>query len=158
MPPARLGSLENQGLHISREELLEYANQVCDSIVHDQLRNPVAPMDGAFDATGRTASVATRMEGLLAALEFLPKDEFRAKVKAAAVRAIAFLLRAQIKSGPYAGGMPGAYLAGAPGTSEIRIDCVQHALSACSVGLAALLEALLVRLSHSSELRPFSLT
>jgi hypothetical protein len=115
---------------VSREELLQYARQVCDSIVHDQLRNPVAPMDGAFDATGRTAPVATRMEGLLAALEFLPKDELRAKVEAAAGRGIAFLMRAQIKSGPYAGGIPGAYLAGAQGTSEIRIDCVQHALSA----------------------------
>jgi hypothetical protein len=115
---------------VSREELLEYANQICNSIVHDQLRNPVATMDGAFDATGRTAAVATRMEGLLAALEFMPKDEFHEKVDAAAGRGIAFLLRAQIKSGPYAGGVPGAYLAGAPGTSEIRIDCVQHALSA----------------------------
>jgi len=115
---------------VSREELLEYANQVCNSIVHDQLRNPIAPMDGAFDATGRTAAVATRMEGLLAALEFLPKNEFRTKVEATAGRGIAFLLRAQIKSGPYAGGVPGAFLAGAPGTSEIRIDCVQHALSA----------------------------
>jgi hypothetical protein len=62
------------------------------------------------------------MEGLLATLEFLPKTEFRAKVEAAARRGVAFLLRAQIKSGPYAGGIPGAYLAGAPGTSEIRID------------------------------------
>ncbi|MGO9403389.1 MAG: hypothetical protein ACLPVW_07950 [Terriglobales bacterium] len=115
---------------VSREELLEYAIKVCDSIVHDQLRNPVAPMDGAFDATGRTGSVATRTEGLLAALEFLPKDEFRAKVEATAGRGISFLLRAQIKTGPYAGGMPQAFLAGAPGTSEIRIDGVQHALSA----------------------------
>jgi hypothetical protein len=115
---------------VSRDELLEYSNQVCNSIVHDQLRNPIAPMDGAFDATGRTAAVATRMEGLLAALEILPENEFRARVEAAARRGIAFLLRAQIKSGPYAGGMPGAYLAGAPGTSEIRIDCVQHAVSA----------------------------
>jgi hypothetical protein len=115
---------------VSHEDLLQYANQVCAAIMHDQLRNPIAPMDGAFDATGRTAAVATRMEGLLAALELLPKDEFRGKVETAAERGIAFLIRAQIKSGPYAGGMPGAYLAGAPGTSEIRIDCVQHALSA----------------------------
>lgn len=115
---------------VSREELLQYANQVCASIVHDQLRNPVAPMDGAFDATGRTAPVATRMEGLLAALEFLPKNEFRAKVEAATGRGIAFLVRVQIKSGPYAGGIPSTFLAGAPGTSEIRIDGVQHALSA----------------------------
>jgi hypothetical protein len=115
---------------VSREELLQYANRVCDSILHDQLRNPAAPLDGAFDAIGVTASAATRMEGLLATLEFLPKNEFRAKVEAAAGRGIAFLLRTQIKSGPYAGGLPSAFLAGAPGTSEIRIDCVQHALSA----------------------------
>jgi hypothetical protein len=115
---------------VSREELLLYANQVCNAIVRDQLRNPSAPLDGAFDAIGVTSSVATRMEGLLAALEFLPENEFRAKVEAATGRGITFLLRAQIKSGPYAGGIPGAYLAGAPGTSEIRIDCVQHALSA----------------------------
>lgn len=115
---------------VSRGELLQYANQVCNAIVHDQLRNPSSPLDGAFDGTGRTASVATRMEGLLAALEFLPKDEFCTKVEAAAGRGIALLLRPQIKSGPYSGGMPGAYLAGAPGISEIRIDCVQHALSA----------------------------
>jgi hypothetical protein len=115
---------------VSRDELLEYARQVCNSIVHDQLRNPVAPMDGAFDVTGRTGSVATRMEGLLAALEFLPIDEFRARVEAATGRGIAFLLRAQIKSGPYAGGVPSAFLTGAPGTSEIRIDSIQHALSA----------------------------
>lgn len=121
---------DNKSCPVSREKLLQYASQVCDSIVHDQLRNPIAPMDGAFDATGRTAAVATRMEGLLAALEFLPKNEFRAKVVAATARGIAFLLRTQIKVGPYAGGVPGAFLAGAPGTSEIRIDCVQHTLSA----------------------------
>jgi hypothetical protein len=115
---------------VSREELLQYANRVCNSIVHDQLRNPIAPMDGAFDATGRTAPVATRMEGVLAAVEFLPKNEFRATLVSAAGRGIAFLLRAQIKTGPYAGGIPAAFLAGAPDTSKIRIDCVQHAVSA----------------------------
>jgi hypothetical protein len=91
---------EKASCPVSREELLAYANQVCNAIVHDQLRNPSAPLDGAFDAIGVTPSTATRMEGLLAAVEFLPKSEFRAKVDAAAGRGIAFLLRAQIKSGP----------------------------------------------------------
>jgi hypothetical protein len=75
------------------------------------------------------------MEGLLAALEFLPKGELRERAEATVQRGIAFLIDAQITSGPYAGGMPGALLtAGSPRNarraSEIRIDYVQHALSA----------------------------
>jgi hypothetical protein len=79
------------------------------------------------------------MEGLLAALEFLPADAtgLRARIQAAVDLGIAFLLRAQFASGPYAGGMPEA-MAGArsimfkaaPGARDIRIDYVQHALSA----------------------------
>ena len=104
-----------------------------DSLLRGQVEN------GSFDEAGRTAPTATRMEGLLAALEFLPNDATgrRARIEAAVDRGIAFLLRAQITSGPYAGGMPEA-MPGArsimfradPGASDIRIDYVQHALSA----------------------------
>jgi hypothetical protein len=45
-------------------------------------------------------------------------------------RGIAFLLRAQIVSGPEAGGMPGAIIISARDSSQIRIDYVQHALCA----------------------------
>jgi len=92
----------------SRNELAQYAVQVCDWIVHQQLRNPSSPLDGAFDPPGQPAAAAARVEGLIAALEFLPKGELRTKVEATAGRSVAFLLRAQIASGQFVGGMPGA--------------------------------------------------
>ncbi len=122
---------EQAGCSASREELVRHAVQVCESILRDQFKGsaPVG-LDGAFDPTGRTAPVAARLEGLLAALEFLPKDELRARVEAATGRGIAFLLRAQIVYGREAGGMPGAIISRALDSSEVRIDYVQHALCA----------------------------
>jgi hypothetical protein len=94
---------------------------------------------GGFTPDGRTTPTATRLEGLLAALEFLPREDaaLRAKIEAGVKLGVSFLLRAQIVSGPFAGGLPGI----APGRtsvaikeaaqeSEVRIDYVQHALCA----------------------------
>jgi len=115
----------------SREELVEHAVQICNSILRDQFRGSLAVgLDGAFDSTGHTAPAATRLEGLLAALEFLPKGELRKKIEASADRGIAFLVRAQITFGPEEGGLPGATVTRAHDSSEIRIDYVQHALCA----------------------------
>jgi len=115
----------------TREELIRHASQICQSLMKDQLRNPVnQALDGSFDPTGRTAPTATRMEGLLAALEFLPNGSLRTQVKESVDHGIVFLLRAQIKDSLYAGGVPGAYISGAPGAHDIRIDFVQHALCA----------------------------
>jgi hypothetical protein len=114
----------------SRKELLEYASRICEAIVRDQLHNPSSPMDGAFDPTGRTGAVATRLEGLLVATALLPDTELLTKAKRATGSGIAFLLRAQIKSGPFVGGIPNTILPGALGTTEIRIDNIQHSLSA----------------------------
>jgi hypothetical protein len=124
---------EQAGCPATRKELLRHAIQICGSILREQITNPALPLlDGAFDSAGRITPSATRLEGLLAALEFLPKgsDKLRALIKTAVERGIAFLLRAQITSGPYAGGMPGALIAGAKDASTIRIDYVQHALCA----------------------------
>jgi hypothetical protein len=118
---------------VSRKELVQHAIQVCDSILREQITNPTAsPLDGAFDATGRTAPAATRLEGLLAAMEFLPKGsgELRDRIETASDRGVAFLLRAQIKSAPYLGGMPGALANRTESGSMVRIDYVQHALCA----------------------------
>ena len=115
----------------SREELIQHAIQICNSILHEQFRGSAAVgVAGAFDPEGRSAPAATRLEGLLAALEFLPKDELRAKIQAATGRGIAFLLRMQIGWGPYSGGMPGAFATRVLDSSEVRIDYVQHALCA----------------------------
>ncbi len=115
----------------SRDELIQHAVQICTSILHEQFRGSAAVgIAGAFDPEGWTSATATRLEGLLAALEFLPKDELRTKIEAATTRAIAFLLRMQIGSGPYSGGMPGAFATRVLDSSKIRIDYVQHAVCA----------------------------
>jgi hypothetical protein len=114
----------------SREELINHATQICTSILHDQFRGSAAAgIEGAFDPDGRTAPTATRLEGLLAALEFLPKADLRARTEAATARGTAFLLRIQVAIGPYSGGMPGAATR-ALDSSAIRIDYVQHTLCA----------------------------
>ena len=120
---------ERHSCPVSREELVQHAIQICNSILKDQFRGsaPVG-IDGAFDPNGRTAPSATRLEGLLAALEFLPESELRNRIEVSSQRGIAFLLRAQIKSGPYIGGIPGALRS--QSRPEIRVDFVQHALCA----------------------------
>jgi hypothetical protein len=116
---------------VSRDELIRHATQICNSILREQFRSGTAAgLDGAFDPEGRTAPAATRLEGLLAALEFLAKGELQERIDAASGRGIAFLLRAQITSGPELGGMPGAIVTRSLDSGEVRIDYVQHALCA----------------------------
>jgi hypothetical protein len=115
----------------SREELIQHAIQVCRSLMKGQERMPGDPsLDGSFDPSGRTAPTATRVEGLLAALEFLPRGPLRGEIKDTVDHGVAFLLRTQIRNGVYAGAMPSAHLAASPEAFYIRIDFVQHALCA----------------------------
>jgi hypothetical protein len=97
----------------------------------------------------RTTPVSTRLEGLLSALVFLPieQDALRQEILAAAHSEIPRLLACQVKSGTLVGAIPRDFAARAPGgqlattgkpladddtarSGEIRIDYVQHALSA----------------------------
>lgn len=116
---------------VSREELIRHATQVCNSILHQQIEGSSdTALDGAFDPSGRTTPAATRLEGLLASLEFLPTGELSGKIEAATARGVTFLLRTQIGSGLYAGGIPAAAVPGALHSSDVRIDYVQHVLCA----------------------------
>jgi hypothetical protein len=129
---------EQSACPVSRADLVQHAVLICDRFLREQIVGATnTKLDGGFQPDGRITPTAIRLEGLLAALEFLPKsdEDLRARIESAVQRGIAFLLNAQITSGPYAGGMPGAVLAtGSPrnvrSASEIRIDYVQHALSA----------------------------
>ena len=115
-----------------REELITAGVQNCTSILKEQINRPSDALDGAFDEFGRITPTAARMEGLLAALEFLPDSHarLRAEIESAVKRGIAFLLRVQIQSGPYQGGMPGAYSKAVPEASQVRIDYLQHPMCA----------------------------
>jgi hypothetical protein len=129
---------EQSACPVSRAELVQHAVRICERVIHEQITSAAdARLNGGFDPGGRTTPTAIRLEGLLAALEFLPKTDanLRAQIEAAVQRGVVFLLNAQITSGPYAGGMPGAVLAtgsarNVHSASEIRIDYVQHAMSA----------------------------
>ena len=138
----KLLSLEpNEELPISRELLINHAIQICETILQSQIDQPNRPNDGGFSKTGNTTPTATRLEGLLATLSFLPPDhEIRERIKPAIARGISFLVRAQVKEGLYAGAIPRAVEKRSGSSSniksfnrrvsEVRIDYNQHAMSA----------------------------
>ena len=129
-------------IKIPRALLERHALQVCSVMVKTQELDSKNPLYlGGYTPDGRTTPTATRLEGLLATLEWLPEEHPAHRViLASAESGIDFLLRSQVKKGPYKGGFPRA-ITRLPGDSpetiafntrayEIRIDYVQHAMSA----------------------------
>jgi hypothetical protein len=120
----------------------EHAAQIANAEIARQIVNPAEEsLYGCFNHAGLTTPTATRLEGILATLAYWPKEdvEYRARLKASADAGISFLLHAQIKEGPQKGAFPEVIEAAwdkpreRPSRtlpSEIRIDYIQHALSA----------------------------
>ena len=130
-------------LQADRRKLLRHTRQVCRVMLNEQHTNPSSPHFGCFSPDGRTTPTSTRVEGMTAALAFLPADRpaFRMEVESACRSAVRFLAAAQYSSGPLAGGMPKAIGVVDPPltkaarelnqtSTEVRVDYVQHALSA----------------------------
>jgi hypothetical protein len=130
-------------LDIPREALLNHALQVCDAMLEEARHpQPIEAMEGSLAPSGAVTPTATRLEGLQAALTFLPPDHpIVPHIYATVERGIDFLLRAQVKEGPHAGALPTSIATlpddGEPNTrrfneraTEVRIDYVQHSLSA----------------------------
>jgi len=127
-----------------RELFIRHAIQICESMLRYANNDPKErTIYGSFGEEGSTCTTATILEGLLAALSFLPEEnwEIKRRIVSASRDGILFLLRSQIPSGRYKGGIPRSVLrlpAHHPEFSkssdrratEIRIDYVQHALSA----------------------------
>jgi len=124
--------------------IVEHAIQICKSILEAGPHFPANVLEfGCLTDDGRTTPTAIRLEGLLAALSFLPDEniELRNQIATAAKNGIGFLLKSQIKSGEYAGAIPRAVIplpedhpkfskSFNQRVTEVRIDYVQHALSA----------------------------
>jgi hypothetical protein len=133
--------------------LTNHARQICQQILRHLPEQQVIEDWGlmrdvstSLNASGRTTPTATRLEGLLAAWSFLPESAMGELMEAAIRAGMVFLQRSQIREGPFAGGIPRAI---APLSSthhsddarksiqkfnrratEVRIDYVQHTLSA----------------------------
>lgn len=118
--------------------LMQHARQICMIMLRDQVRLPYyKSYVGSFQFDGRTTPTSTRLEGLIATLSYLPVgDILQKKIERAVTLGIQFLLRAQVGKGPYLGAFPRSISYRQPGlftdrrASEVRIDYVQHALSA----------------------------
>jgi hypothetical protein len=128
---------------VPRDALLQHARRTCRDMLEDQRGQENTPsIRGCYTDDGRTCPSATRLEGLLAALRFLPPAEepLRKQLRRSVDAGMLFLVNNQLTEGPYAGGLPRVALGfSAPERgnapvdlypTEIRIDYVQHALSA----------------------------
>lgn len=141
---ARLFELaDRDALQIPVDLLLDHALQICDAILDEApLSHRMDVMKGSLVANGVVTPTATRLEGLLAAARFLPSGHPITPHVAAAIHGgIDFLVRAQVRGGPFDGALPKA-ITRLPGraddrarrfndaATEVRIDYVQHSLSA----------------------------
>ena len=129
---------------LPREAIIQHAVQICESILSGAGRYPSYAIEyGCLTLNGTTCGTAARLEGLLDALTYLPPERkvLRERVAAACTHGIMFLLRCQRTEGKYAGAIPHAARPVAEGAprwqkvlgfkaTEVRIDYVQHALSA----------------------------
>ncbi|HPA19602.1 MAG TPA: hypothetical protein PLU30_17775 [Verrucomicrobiae bacterium] len=120
-----------------RALLLSHARQITMAMLNDKDATDANPvLSGAWGLDGRTTPTAIRLEGLLAILDFISQgdEHLRTVILGAVERGVAFLLRTQVREGLLAGGIPKSPPVAGPGAdpmaAEIRIDYVQHALSA----------------------------
>jgi len=121
---------------------IDHAAQICNGICRSQIIASTHGLRvGGFAPDGRVTPTSTRLEGLLAALNILPSDHpMREKVEYSVHLGMAFLRLAQVAEGRFQGAFPRAielppealppdHQQG-PRVTEVRIDYVQHSLSA----------------------------
>lgn len=136
--------LERNQSHELRADLMRHVRRTCKRMAEDQrpfLSNPL--LRGCFVEDGRTTPTSIRLEGLLAALNILDAndDRLEKQLDEVVTYGVQYLLRCQVQEGPFQGGIPCAISFIPTGDAiddaelkrragEIRIDYVQHALSA----------------------------
>lgn len=120
----------------------DHARRVTQEILHAQIVRTNSVLHGSFSPDGRTTPTSARLEGLNASAVIFEKDEtYRSKLLEAIELGIAFLARSTFADGRHAGAVPGAIARRTgdsaadrdfnQGATEVRIDYIQHALSAC---------------------------
>jgi len=125
-----------------REPILAHARQVCKAILYRKtIAYALMSAPEGASPDGRSCPTATMMEGLIAALDFLPSEDraLRERCMRTVNQGVGLLVEVQVKDGPRAGAIPRAAevpywaffsKAGRERATEVRIDYVQHSLSA----------------------------
>ena len=99
----------DDSLPMSRDAVLAHARQVCEDMLSEQKQQVGHPwIAGCYTSDGRSCPTATRLEGLLAALNFLPSDDPQphTQMHQSIEDGMRFLLRCQITAGPHAVSLP----------------------------------------------------
>jgi hypothetical protein len=114
--------------------LMDHGLSVIRVMLGEQSRSPsLACARGSFTGDGRTTPTATRLEGLLGLLPVVPEGELRRAMGRSIDTGLAFVLAAQRLDGAVTGGFS-RVTPSCPSDDarahEVRIDYVQHALSA----------------------------
>lgn len=125
-----------------KKKILEHASCVAKVLKKDQIMDSSRKkLYGSYLVDGRVCPAATRLEGLIAFVKTPGiSEEMKQEVLKSCRAGIRFILQAQLKNGDFAGGFVRAVMKkqSAEGrkkafnfrAQEIRIDYVQHALSA----------------------------
>jgi len=131
---------KKQNLEIPNDLLINHGKQVVNGIVAGvPAYSKDDPNSGCLTRDCRTTPSSTRLEGLISFYKVLgPQDtELKEKIATISHNGIEFLIRTQIKDGPYKGAIPSVYIDDITLLKKssrrqivVRIDYVQHALSA----------------------------
>ena len=139
-----LANANSNNVPIDKNLLINHSLQICNTMLGAQVNDPRRPdYDGGFNKNGTTCATATRLEGLLATLSFLPNSHPQyQEIRNSIDRGMSFLLNSQISEGQFIGAFPRA-IGPLDGNrrmivefnfnqraTEVRIDYVQHAMSA----------------------------
>lgn len=137
---AYLQKIEQENHHSALpQDILRHARQVGRSMLRRSADvADGSPLSGCLTGDGRTCPTAARLEGLAALLRLVPADSLQLTTGVGAVlrKGVGFLIRSQITDGRFTGGLPRRVDGATPGNQKspgdgaIRIDYVQHALSA----------------------------
>jgi len=133
----------NGEIDISTKLLTTHTIQICNKMLREQIIDPkLKKFYGGFSMDGSITKTSIRLEGLLAARKILDyqEKELCESIDKAVKKGVGFILDNQIKEGIYMGGFPRSscklnseiskIIKFNKRVGEIRIDYVQHALSA----------------------------
>jgi len=131
----KLFSIENNGLSKDEHAILStYTDKNINFILSKQITDDKNVRYGGFETTKSLCGVATNLEGMIAAHDCIESNVLKMRLVNALNIGVAFLAKYQIKAGEMEGGIPKSHiwntLKAENEDKEIRIDYVQHTLSA----------------------------
>lgn len=131
----KLFSIKKNGLTKDEKMILAtYVDKNVNSIIDKQFVDEKNIRCGAFSTTKSICGVATILEGLVAAYDCVGASVLKMRIINAVNLGLAHISRYQVKAGDLEGGIPKTHiwntLEAVNDDKEIRIDYVQHSLSA----------------------------